>query len=276
MSDFIINLRKMKTSLDLKNNACYHLDAVNINSVLGKKVSFLFLGEINCISCGKPTKKSFHYGYCFPCVRRLPACDLCMVKPELCHFHKGTCRNPTWGEKYCFSPHIVYLANTSNSKVGITQERNIPSRWIDQGATQVLPIMKVSKRILSGLIEVKLGTYLSDKTNWRAMLRKKTYLFDNLSIIWEDLLSKEEVFISDMQCKYGVKCVEILENRQEKTIHYPILIDPDKINIQTLNLDKKPLVEGTLLGIKGQYLIFDTGVINIRKFSGYKCKITIC
>ena len=33
---------------------------------------------------------------------------------------------------------------------------------------------------------------------------------------------------------------------------------------------KEKVVKGTLEGIKGQYLILDQGVLNIRKFAGYE------
>ncbi|MNO08412.1 hypothetical protein D3C81_2310390 [compost metagenome] len=52
---------------------------------------------------------------------------------------------------------------------------------------------------------------------------------------------------------------------------YPVQAYPKKI--VSFNLDKDPVVEGTLLGIKGQYLIFDTGVINIRKYTAYQLAV---
>jgi hypothetical protein len=56
------------------------------------------------------------------------------------------------------------------------------------------------------------------------------------------------------------------------TVRYPVLAYPDKV--RSHNLEKEPLLEGTLLGIKGQYLIFDQAVINIRKYTGYRVKFT--
>ncbi|MDE4942635.1 DUF2797 domain-containing protein, partial [Francisella tularensis] len=41
--------------------------------------------------------------------------------------------------------------------------------------------------------------------------------------------------------------------------------------LKSFNLDKDRLIDAKLICIKGQYLIFVSGVINIRKFSGYKC-----
>jgi hypothetical protein len=54
-------------------------------------------------------------------------------------------------------------------------------------------------------------------------------------------------------------------------IRYPVEQYPAKI--VSFNLDKNPIAEGTLLGIKGQYLIFDTGVINIRKYTAYQLAV---
>ena len=65
--------------------------------------------------------------------------------------------------------HYVYLANSSGLKVGITRHTQLPTRWIDQGASQALPIFKVRTRLQSGLVETALAEFISDKTNWRAL-----------------------------------------------------------------------------------------------------------
>ena len=52
---------------------------------------------------------------------------------------------------------------------------------------------------------------------------------------------------------------------------YPVEQYPEKV--KSHNLDKTPVIRGKLQGIKGQYLILDTGVINIRKYSGYELRI---
>lgn len=270
MTEHTLHLQKMKTSLDHDNNAYYQLHDVDMNNLLGKKIKLEFLNEINCVACGRLTKKSFNQGYCFPCMRSLPECDTCIIKPELCHFHEGTCRDSNWGSEHCIKPHFIYLANTAKAKVGITREKNTPSRWIDQGAVQALPIIKVSERLLSGLIEIKFAKYLADKTNWQAMLKGQPDFIDLLTIR-DEVLLQEHDFIESLKTQYGAQAIEIL-NSKTVEIHYPVLSYPQKI--RSHNLDKTPLVEGTLLGIKGQYIILDTGVMNMRKFSGYKCHLS--
>jgi len=271
MSEYTLHLQKMKTALDSDNNACYQLQDIKMNALVGKKIRLVFLNQINCVACGRLTKKSFNQGYCFPCARSLAECDTCIVKPELCHYHAGTCRDSSWGEAHCLKPHYVYLANTGGVKVGITREKNIPMRWIDQGAVQALPIIKVSERRLSGLIEVKLAQTLSDKTNWQAMLKQHPDAID-LVAIKRELLLQEQHFIELLQVEYGTHAIDIVDTK-EINIHYPVLTYPQKINSH--NLDKNSQVEGVLLGIKGQYIILDTGVMNLRKFAGYKCELIV-
>ena len=49
--------------------------------------------------------------------------------------------------------HIVYLSMTSGIKAGITRASQVPTRWIDQGATQAQPVFRVNTRYQSGLME---------------------------------------------------------------------------------------------------------------------------
>lgn len=252
------NILKMVT--DLQSPVEYQLpigdQKININDLLGKKISFSFNGDINCVNCGRKTKKSFSQGHCFPCMRDLAACDMCIVKPELCHYDQGTCREPEWGEKHCLQDHFVYLANSSGVKVGITRATQIPTRWMDQGAIQALKIGIVKNRLQSGIAEMALKEFVADKTNWRTMLKGEVEPIDleerrdELLDYWPDEVMGEPLYEE-----------EVVE------IEYPILEYPTKIS--SLNLDKVPTVEGTLAGIKGQYLILDIGVINMRKYQGY-------
>ena len=135
MSEEFGALRKMRVKAD--DPVSYWLPVGNreieLASLLGQSISLEYDGHINCIECGRSTRKSFNQGYCFPCLRALAACDMCIVKPELCHFHLGTCREPNWGEQHCMQPHVVYLANSSALKVGVTRQSQVPTRWIDQG-----------------------------------------------------------------------------------------------------------------------------------------------
>lgn len=168
-----------KMTARLESNApvqyAFRLDdrEVAVNPLIGRPLRLEYLGSIFCTHCGRKTKKSFSQGYCYPCFTRLAQCDSCIVSPEKCHYEQGTCREPEWGERFCMTDHVVYLANSSGVKVGITRASQIPTRWIDQGARQALPILRVATRQQSGLVEDLLRSQVADRTNWRAMLRAK-------------------------------------------------------------------------------------------------------
>ncbi|MGD8525181.1 MAG: DUF2797 domain-containing protein, partial [Thioalkalispiraceae bacterium] len=155
------NINKMLTSLE--SPVEYQLpigeQRVSMNKLLGSSISLRYEGEINCIACGRKTSKSFNQGYCYPCFKSLARCDTCIIKPELCHYFKGTCREPEWGEQHCMQDHFVYLANSSGIKVGITRGSQVPTRWMDQGASQALPIFRVKNRLISGQLEVILKNH---------------------------------------------------------------------------------------------------------------------
>ncbi|SHI22837.1 DUF2797 domain-containing protein [Ferrimonas marina] len=240
-----------------------------LNERIGQPLTLTYTGKIFCDACGRKTSKSYSQGHCFPCMKKLARCDMCIMKPETCHFAQGTCREPQWGETHCMIPHYVYLANTSGLKVGITRHSQIPTRWLDQGATQALPILKVATRQLSGLVEVELAKLVADKTNWRAMLKGAGEPVD-LKAEADRLLPAIEATLTELGSRFGVDAIERLDE-EVVTIDYPVDSYPTKI--ASHNFDKQPEVSGTLLGIKGQYLIFDTGVINIRKFTGYEVSV---
>jgi len=178
MTKHIGQLRKMSVELADPVQYTFVLDDSSnspiVNEYLGKKLKLRFTGKISCIECGRKIKKSYQQGYCFPCTQKLAACDMCILKPEKCHYHEGTCREPEWGLQHCFQPHIVYLANSSGSKVGLTRETQVPIRWIDQGAVQAVPILRVQSRYQAGLLEVAFAKHVNDKTDWRKMLRGET------------------------------------------------------------------------------------------------------
>ena len=119
---------------------------IPLNERIGRTLSFSYQDLIRCTYCNRRTKKSYNNGYCFLCFRQLARCDQCIVKPEQCHFHLGTCREPDWGQRVCMQHHIVYLSYTSHIKVGITRMPNVPRRWYDQGATAALPIYQAPTR----------------------------------------------------------------------------------------------------------------------------------
>lgn len=230
--------------------------SVSLNPLLGRPVRFRFTGRIFCVACGRSTSKSFSQGYCFPCMQSLAQTDLCIVRPEMCHFHLGTCREPAWGEAHCFIDHIVYLANSSGLKVGITRSHQMKTRWMDQGAVQALPIARVKNRRDSGLVETALAKFVPDKTNWRVMLKGEGVRIDLKA-------NRDALFAGWGADLPGERLFE-----EEIRFAYPVLRYPEKLI--SLNLDKVPEVNGDLLGVKGQYLLLSTGVINMRKYAGYE------
>jgi len=268
------NIRKMVTVLE--SPAQYTLpigdESFLMNDAIGKKIQLEYLGEINCVSCGRKTNKSFGQGHCYPCFRDLAACDMCIMKPETCHYDAGTCREPEWGEAHCMQSHFVYLANSSGIKVGITRGTQIPTRWIDQGASEALPIFNVDTRLQSGLIEVALKQHVSDRTDWRKMLKGMPDSAD-LKSVRDELISKCEPAIEEIKNRFGEQAIRFLSEEKQVDIKYPVEAYPEKV--KSLNFDKQAKIEGVLQGIKGQYLMLDIGVLNIRKFSGYNISIQV-
>lgn len=228
-----------------------------VNDLLGKKIEVEFSGQINCIACGRLTKKAFGQGFCYPCFVNAPENAECIVRPELCEGHLGGGRDPEWEQKHHVRPHFVYLALSSGLKVGITRSTQIPTRWIDQGASQAIILAEVPYRRLSGEIEVALKEYYNDKTNWQRMLKNE--------VLEDDLIARKEEarnHLPDDLKKY------VNNDQQVWKLNFPSLDTPFKVKSQ--KLDKVPLIEGVLTGIKGQYLILDNqNVINIRGHAGY-------
>ena len=269
------NLAKMPASLDSEGKVEYQLpvgeELLSLNPLIGKQISICFDGKINCIACGRTTRKSYSQGYCFPCSQRLAACDICIVRPEKCHYDAGTCREPDWGESHCMADHIVYLSNTSGLKVGITREVQLPTRWIDQGATQALPIMRVSTRYQSGLFEILFKNHVADRTDWRKMLKGEADALD-LPELREKLFNECTVEIEQLRAEMGDGNTVLFPDDKPIQLSYPVAEYPQKVI--SLNMDKTPVISGILKGIKAQYLIFDNGVINIRKYAGYHVEVS--
>lgn len=276
MSKFSGQLTKMAVTLPADNRAQYAMrlgdEQMPMNDLLGQSLTLRYQGEIHCLNCQRLTKKSFSGGFCFPCSQRLAQCDMCFLKPELCHFDQGTCREPDWGQAVCMQDHIVYLANSSGLKVGITRINQVPTRWVDQGATQALPIFRVRSRYQSGLVEVMFKNHVSDRTDWRKMLKGEADPID-LAAERDRLLNECESEIQALQQRFDDNSIAILPGEQEQQIIYPVTEYPVKVS--SFNFDKTPEVSGVLKGIKGQYLIFDKGVMNMRKFSGYEVEMEV-
>ncbi|MCP8351903.1 DUF2797 domain-containing protein [Candidatus Synchoanobacter obligatus] len=240
---------------------------LSLSQALGQFITIKYLNHIQCQACHKSTSKSFNQGFCYSCFKKLARNDRCVMSPELCHFAQGTCREPDWGIAHCMQKHIVYLSWTSQLKVGLTKPSQIPTRWIDQGATAAVAICEVSSRYHAGLIEDYLRQWYKDKTQWRKMLEGVDMSIDLASAAAE---AQEKISQGSFSqpLKDDVKILDI--NVQQ--FNFPIDYDGP---IKALSLDKQNIVQGYLLGIKGQYLLFDTGVFNIRKHTSYKVMLAI-
>jgi len=266
-------LSKMVVSLEQPISYTLTLgdSSLNLNELVGKQIKIQYQGKITCCHCGRNTKKSFAQGYCYPCFSKLASCDTCIMSPEKCHYAAGTCREPEWGEKHCMTPHIVYLANSSGVKVGITRETQVPTRWIDQGAIEAIPVFRVSTRHLSGLVEVVFKNHVTDRTNWRAMLKGQVAELDMVAER-DRLLELVKDDIQKIRDEFPDETVELVDIAAKTPMQYPVDVWPEKV--VSLNLDKTPEVSGQLMGIKGQYLILDSGCINIRKFGSYHVEVS--
>lgn len=272
------NIRKMHVSTDDDNLAQYVLpigeNKINMNELIGQSITVKHMGLIHCVHCSSVTKKSFNQGYCYRCLMKLAQCDSCIIKPELCHYDAGTCREPEWGEANCLSDHFVYLANTGTIKVGITRHvtDGVSSRWIDQGATQAIAIMRVQNRLTSGLVETAFKSHIADKTNWRTMLKGQPEQAD-LAELKVELLEQVEEELDEIIAEYGFQAIDITDS-PAIDIHYPVQQYPEKV--KSINLDKEGEFTGKLLGIKAQYLMLDNDrVINMRKYSGYELNLQV-
>lgn len=233
-------------------------DDIIMNELIGKEIRLEWNNSIHCVKCDKKTKTSFNQGFCYDCFMNAPESSPCIINPELCRAHLGEGRDLEWEERNHNQPHFVYLTQTDVVKVGITRTTQIPTRWIDQGTTAALILAETSNRYEAGVLEVALKENFSDKTNWQKMLKNiRDEEIDLVSEKWniEDSLPMDlKEFITDNE--------DIIE------IEYPVLTYPTKVT--SLSFDKTPTIEGKLIGIRAQYLIFEGGrVLNIRKHSGY-------
>ncbi len=237
---------------------CLSLDekAWPISDRLGEKISVRFSGKITCVECGRTIKKTYNQGYCYPCFADLPENAPCSIKPETCVHESGNEQDREFFRDHCNVDHFVYLSLTSGVKVGVTRQIKSPTRWIDQGAVQALVIARTPQRKFAGQIEVALAQHMADKTNWRKMLKGEVAAAD-LKEVRGNVLK----WFPENLRGYA------LEDEPLREFEYPILKVPEKI--VSHNLDKIGEFADTLWGIKGQYLIFENRVINLRKYSGY-------
>ncbi len=238
---------------------------VNMTDLVGETIRISYGGEIHCVVTGKRIKKPYGEGMSYDAFMTSPWASPSIIRPELSRIHEGIAlRDEEWERKHHLQPHVVYISLTSGLKVGVTRETQVPSRWIDQGAVKAIRLAEVPYRQLAGLIEVELKGYMADKTNWRAMLKNEYDESLNLLEAKDEMLG----YLPDELLDYASDNDEII------SIQYPVIEYPEKV--KSLKLDKAPIIEKKLTGIKGQYLIFDdNSVINLRSHSGYRIKLEV-
>ena len=249
--------RKVNYSLSLDQG-----EEIDLNACVGQRVSIQFLGEMTCVGCGRLINKTFRGGYCFPCTQSLAECDICMVRPEKCHHTQGTCRDNNFAQEHCFQPHTLYIARSDVIKIGITRQKRQMTRWMEQGAMEACVIGILPTRKDVGLAEKAIAEILSDRANWRRMLKGEVNL-DPLDFY--GIQARKQV-PKDLQ-------KHLIENGDSYCFKYPVQRYPEKV--KSLKLDKDSLIEGDLTGIKGQYLMFGDNVVNMRSHAGYHVEFTV-
>lgn len=236
-----------------------------VNEFLGKTIHLEFTGRIRCVDCGRLTKKSFNQGSCYNCFITLASNDICILQPTECHYHLGTCREPEWGLKNCFKKHVVYLSITSGPKVGITKEKFPENRWIDQGAVEAIPILETKSRLDAGIIEEYIGNYIGDRTSWQKMVTGEP---DRDGI---DLKKERDKFYraveNDSDLRSKIQSIKPSSVKKSTEFTYPILSYP---KAKSIKVEPGTSIESRLIGIKGQYLLLEQGVINLRTYEGYE------
>jgi len=229
---------------------------ISVNEWLGKPIKLVATGNYYCVSCGNSISKRYGQGFCYTCMMESPMNSECIVRPELCRAHLGQGRDPEWEQKHHNQPHVVYMANSGGLKVGVTRSTQVPTRWIDQGAAQAIIIATTPNRFLAGQIEVSLKNHYNDKTNWRKMLMADFPLLD-----MEAEFVKAQALLPDDLKQYASDKGEVVQMK------FPVLRQPTKLT--SVNLEKVFCVEGTLTGIRGQYLLWEDGkVLNVRRYAG--------
>ncbi len=257
-------LKKMMTELAASVDYFLELgpDFIHVNQLIGKEIEFHFQ-SYQCLNCGA-SKKIFKQGFCYDCATSSARAGDWIMRPELSKAHLGIeDRDLEYEKQVQLQPHIVYLANSSDVKVGVTRKTQVPTRWIDQGAHEAIEIAEVPNRYLAGIAEVALKDFVKDKTNWRTMLKNE--------IKDEDLKALKEQLIEHLPQE--VKPY-IVKNNEETNIQFPVEAYP--VKLKSLNLEKSPVYQGKLMGIKGQYLLFeDQTVFNIRSYEGYVVQLVV-
>jgi len=254
------NLSKMRVAWNSPIDYFLQLgdSEIALNPLIGSTISLEYTGVIHCVNCGKITTKSYNQGFCFNCFQTAPEADESVIRPELSMAQFGLARDLDWAKEHDLVDHFVYLAVTNDLKVGVTRFHQIPTRWIDQGAVQAIKLAKTPNRHIAGVIENLLKRFVADRTQWQAMLK-------------EDISS--DIHLEQEKKRIGALLPFELQQYLEPDNSITKIVYPGSFilgKIASVSFDKTPVVEGKLVRIKGQYLMFDDGnVLNIRKHAGY-------
>ncbi|TWO32105.1 DUF2797 domain-containing protein [Seonamhaeicola sediminis] len=257
-------LTKMET--EFANPIQYYLvfenDFINLNQLLNKTITMKFV-KYQCLNCGQD-KPIYRQGFDKQCFYEVPQAADWVMRPELSKAHLGIeDRDLEFEKKTQLQPHIVYLANSSNVKVGVTRKSQVPTRWIDQGAHEAIEIVEVPNRYLAGITEVALKDHVSDKTNWRTMLKNE--IKDENLVEWREQL---RTYIPEEAKDY------FIQSNSETNLEFPVFKYPEKP--RSLNIVKEQSYTGKLVGLKAQYLIFeDETVFNVRGNEGLVVRISM-
>jgi Protein of unknown function (DUF2797) len=258
-------LTKMQT--EIGNPIQYYMvfenNFLNVNQLLNKNIEIQFLGY-QCLNCNKK-KKIFRQGFCYDCSVSSASAGDWIISPELSTAHLDIeDRDLVYEKAVQLQPHIVYLALSSEVKVGVTRKTQVPTRWIDQGASQAIPIVEVPNRYLAGITEMALKKLYADKTNWQKMLKNDFVPVDLI----KEKASLKYIIPKEVQEFYDINDNNLYE------MNFPVLEYPKKVT--STNLDKSPIISGKLVGIKGQYLIFEGGLVfNVRSSEGFVVRIVV-
>lgn len=237
---------------------------IHINQCLNQILTVELVGS-QCLHCGSQ-EPIFRQGFCKRCFFESPAVGDWIMRPELSKAHLNIAdRDLDYEKEMQLQPHVVYLALSSHLKVGVTRKKQLPTRWIDQGAQEAVVLLEVPNRYLAGVAEVALKEIFSDKTNWRKMVQNESEAVD-----WSASIAK---------------AIDHLPNDLKPYLHHPV---PSPTHLEypmvgqfpqkpvSLNLHKNPLYSGKLVGVKGQYLLFeDQTVFNVRSNEGLVVRIAI-
>jgi hypothetical protein len=164
---------------------------------------------------------------------------------------------------------VVYVANSAGAKVGITKPENLPGRWLDQGATQAIVIMQTRSRHQAGCVEAVLSRHISDRTDWRGLITRDARQLD-LPALTTQLREIARVELAALEVRFP-GALTWVDAPTPVSFQYPVTsyTSPSR----ALLLARHTELGGRLLGIKGQYLMFDSGVFNVRRHSSYHVEV---